>query len=616
MTERVLGPTGGRRRKRLALLVPFIAIAALILAIGASAGTIGTAAGFEDDDANLVQNSTFDWNSFSPVTWSSSPAAPYRNSSKTASGWGFKGFEDAAVSNTDTGFAGGVKQDDDCATQNPGKAPNKDDLKRIYLATKTVNSRVYLMISWTRIPQNSPSPSAHVGYEFNQADRTVASNFCSGSISSTGLVKRTGGDMLVVYDFEGGNDLHIKLSRWLNNSYSPAPGTCEVNNSTVAKGCWGNTVDLTATGFAEGAVYNGTTAITDAIKPPTATDPSQVEFGEAGIDLTGAGVFGGGSGGTPPPCTSFGTAYAVSRSSGNSQQAAMEDIDGPGAFTITNCGTISIHKKDDANNPLQGVSFTLYADSAPLDGAAPHGAEDIATSLSCSTDANGDCSISNVPFGQYWVVEGTPPSGYTAAADQNVVLSAANASLSLTFTDNRQPASIKVKKVDDDNPANPLQGAVFTLFTDAAPVGGSPPHGAEDTTTGLSCTTAANGECTISNILTPGNYWVVETTTPTGYDTAADRAVSVTLGQSLDISGTPFVNPRKFSVIVIVCRNGSSDSLYPSAVTIDGTSVGNSVGAGDLQAGTTEAELCAISQARKTGLHYGTHKADPITIGQ
>ena len=47
MTERVLGPTGGRRRKRLALIVPFAVLAALILAIAASAGPIGTASGFE-----------------------------------------------------------------------------------------------------------------------------------------------------------------------------------------------------------------------------------------------------------------------------------------------------------------------------------------------------------------------------------------------------------------------------------------------------------------------------------------------------------------------------------------------------------------------------------------
>jgi hypothetical protein len=51
-------------------------------------------------------------------------------------------------------------------------------------------------------------------------------------------VKRTGGDMLVVYDFEGGADPPaIKLSRWLTTAWvadHPVDTDCEVNNSTIA----------------------------------------------------------------------------------------------------------------------------------------------------------------------------------------------------------------------------------------------------------------------------------------------------------------------------------------------------------------------------------------------
>jgi hypothetical protein len=253
--------------------------------LAASAGTVGTASGFEDDDANLVVDSTFDWNGFSPVTWSTTPAAPYRTSSKTVSGWSFKGLEDATVSTTDTGFAGGVKQDNDCGTVKPGKAPNKDDLKRIYLATKTVSDDVFLNLAWIRIPQNSVTASAHVGFEFNQANPAVSGNLCAGS--NPQLVKRTGGDMLVVYDFEGGSAApSLKLSRWLTSSYHPSPGTCEVNNSTVANGCWGDTKVLTDLGFAEGKV--NTVTVQDDIKPSGASNPGPVEFGEAGINLSDA----------------------------------------------------------------------------------------------------------------------------------------------------------------------------------------------------------------------------------------------------------------------------------------------------------------------------------------
>lgn len=123
----------------------FGAIAAVVLglvgpATFSSAGPVSDASGFESDDGNLAVDSTFDWNGFAPLDWTGD--APYREAEKTASGWSFKGFEDDSASNTDTAFSGGVKQDDDCATLKPGKAPNKDDLERAYLSTDTVGGDV------------------------------------------------------------------------------------------------------------------------------------------------------------------------------------------------------------------------------------------------------------------------------------------------------------------------------------------------------------------------------------------------------------------------------------------------------------------------------------------
>ena len=64
-----------------------------------------------------------------------------------------------------------MKQDDDCAATGTGKSSNKDDLKRIYVASKTAaNGHTYLELAWVRIPQNTTSPSAHVAFEFNQND--------------------------------------------------------------------------------------------------------------------------------------------------------------------------------------------------------------------------------------------------------------------------------------------------------------------------------------------------------------------------------------------------------------------------------------------------------------
>src|SRR5215211_5171143 len=98
MATRVLGPTGSRRRHRFALLVPFVVLAALVLAIGASA-TTSTDAKFEGDDGNLAAttcSSSMDWNCFyadngatPPVrtspTWTGT--APFRVGSAAANGW-------------------------------------------------------------------------------------------------------------------------------------------------------------------------------------------------------------------------------------------------------------------------------------------------------------------------------------------------------------------------------------------------------------------------------------------------------------------------------------------------------------------------------------------------
>ena len=47
-------------------------------------------------------------------------------------------------------------------------------------------------------PAEQTSASAHVGFEFNQGTTACPAG-------SDGLVQRTAGDMLIVYDFEGGS---------------------------------------------------------------------------------------------------------------------------------------------------------------------------------------------------------------------------------------------------------------------------------------------------------------------------------------------------------------------------------------------------------------------------
>jgi hypothetical protein len=293
-----------------------------------------------------------DWNGFAPATWTGT--APYRKAAKSASGWAFTGLEDEQKSSSDTGFAGGVKQDANCPSVTGTSAPNKDDLKRAYVASKTVNGHVYLELAWVRIPQNTTSPSAHVGFEFNQGATSC------GPLGG-GLVQRTPGDMLVVYDFEGSStDIPtLTIRRWVTS------GSCEISKDKPP--CWGTAVNVTASGFGEARV--NTTATDDDTVAPANETLGINEFGEAGIDLTSADVFAGGG------CTAFGKVEAVSRSSGNSGSAAMEDLVGPGDVDIDNCRPTTITSQQKVTiadfaqtsgfgTPTGTVDFQMFTNSS------------------------------------------------------------------------------------------------------------------------------------------------------------------------------------------------------------------------------------------------------------
>jgi hypothetical protein len=529
--------------------------------------------------------------------------------------------QDTASGPTDESFGQGAKEDTAVPSVVDGSIPpNKSDLKFFGVYQEGTSGSGFLNLFWSRV--QDPSGTTNMDFEFNKRQCTPNQTPADADCTANGLTPiRSVGDLLVIYDLsQGGTHPTLSIREWGGSS-------------------WGAPTDLTASNKATGSI--NTSAI-PAAESDGLGGQSARTFGEAQVALSA--IF------DPNTCESFGSAYLKSRSS-DSFTAALKDFVPPQAVNITNCGSINIHKQDDSTpaNPLAGATFTLYKDNAPLgppDGAGPnqdsHGAEDTVTSFTCTTSAGptppvGDCSMTSVTFGSYWVVETATPPGHTTAADQYVTLSSGNATVNLTFTNARNPATVKVKKVDDDDPANPLAGATFTLFKDngattatTGPPDGAGPHqdshGAEDTATAYTCTTGSGptppaGVCTITGIVDPGSYWVVETTTPTGHDPAPDQYVTVALGQDYDLTGTPFVNQRKFKVIVIVCQEstGSGAALYPSAVTIDGTSAGNSISSAQATAyanGLTDANLCGITQASKSGLHQGNHKADPINIPQ
>jgi len=505
MTDVILGQTGSQRRRRLGRFVPFAAIAALVLAIGASAGPVSNAAGFEGDDGNLAPAGTinFDWNSFTPTPWTGT--APLRTATDSANGWDFTGLEDRQAVGTDSAFAGGTKQDDDCATVIGQKPPNKDDLKRYYLATKTdpVTGDIFLALAWVRIDQNTTSASAHVGFEFNQGDTPCGA-------ASDGLVERTDGDLLIVYDFEGGSATpRLTLREWISS------GTCEVSSNDPP--CWGPAVDLTAGGFAEGAVNVGTSVLDQVADPDETLGDS--EFGEAIINLSDAGVF------TPGECIAFGKTYAVSRSSGNSAQAQMKDLVGPGDINIQNCGSIIINKQTIPSPDASNTSFN-YTTTGGL----------VPATFSLLDGGSEDFQSPEIQAGPYSVTEADPGPNFvltainctssgTSTFTTNLVTRSVSIDLDATdtvectFVNTLQTGAIRILKNSTKGGPVSTPGAVFSYV--------GPSGTASVTDNGAGDQDSDIGEVCVSGLLT-GNYTINETSPPPGYGDATQENLVAT----------------------------------------------------------------------------------------
>jgi hypothetical protein len=457
---------------------------------------------------------------------------------------------------TDESFGQGTKEDTAVPTVVDGSIPpNKSDLKFFGLYQEGGSTSGFLNLYWSRVQE--PQGTTNMDFEFNQ--KRAAAGQGNGV---TPL--RTAGDLLVIYDLsQGGTRPVLSIREWTGSAWGPA-------------------TNLTASGKATGSINTSPipTADADGLGAHSART-----FGEAQLDLSA--IF------DPNVCESFGSAYLKSRSS-DSFTAALKDFVPPQAITLSNCGSVKITKKDDAGSALAGAEFTLYEDNDPTGGT--RGPEDTITTQTCTTGADGTCEILNVLQGQYWVVETKTPANHDTAADQHLTV-VANEQVSVTFINPRQPGSVKITKLDDATPPHPLAGAEFTLYEDNPPIGGS--RGAEDTITTQTCTTGADGTCEILDVV-PGEYWVVETVTPTGHDPAADQHVTVKANEQVSVT---FVNVRQLGSVKITKTDDSTpgNALAGAEFTLyeDNAPTGGTRGGEDIATNktcTTDADgICTIT---------------------
>lgn len=396
---------------------------------------------------------------------------------------------DEPTGQQDDSFGQGTKEDTEFPTIVSGQIPNnKSDLTRFYAKfVEEANGHTYAYLAWERVQE--PNGTTNMDFEFNQS-RDIPSVEEGGN----GVTPdRLAGDVLIKYDLaQGGVNPVLGYHRWVTTG---PKSLCEAANSTP---CWGKL------NVSEGGVFPlvfeasiNSVPVVDPIREDGQSQDRTLSvrtFGEAAIDLTASNIAG------TDPCLPFSSAYLKSRSS-DSFTAALKDFIAPISVATSKC------------------------------------------------------------------------------------------------------ADINVLKTDDDNPASVLAGAVFTLYNDAAPVGGTfDPATDLAVTPATTCTTGADGKCSFTQVPV-GNYWVVETTTPAGHDTAAPQPVTLVGGATVSLT---FANPRDFKIIVLVCKE-ADNSLYSSTVTVDGE---NKSSLSAAPSGLTAAQLCGLGGAAYDDKSYGAHPAN------
>ncbi len=308
---------------------------------------------FEGNDGNLIVNTAGN------TDWSTAP--------NRVTG------PDKPSGSTDNSFGQGTKEDDPNVTVVTGSIPpNKNDLTRFYVGSEFASGSNYLYLAWERAVNIG---SANLDLEINQNTTAGFNDTTTGPVT----LNRTAGDLLVSYDFSGSGTPTLALLKWVT---SGPTSQCFSSNSLP---CWGNRVNLSAAGSAEGAVNTAT--VTDPITNQSLTTGL---FGEAAINLTAAGVFPAGT------CEAFGSTFLKSRASA-SFGAEVKDFIAPQPVNISNCGTIKIHKVTENGDATFGYTTTGGLDPA---------------TFNLSNGGTRTYGPGTVLAGNYSVTESTIPAGW------------------------------------------------------------------------------------------------------------------------------------------------------------------------------------------------------------
>lgn len=411
MTERVLGPTGSRRRRRF-MIGPFLLIAACALMFTAGAQAVHDDGLFEldrnaVDDGFVGASGGEDWNLVCPTTTPVGTAP------------GCLGGTAAAVSRfvTDapnsTIFTQGGSKDDLDTTQwrhTDGSVPDKDDLLHGFAARIGDN----LYFGADRAAANG---DAQIGIWFfqNQVGPVAGGLF--------GPSQHKDGDILVLSDFTKGGTLPtVRVFEW-NGPGGDIPGVGEINGTIhLLFGTTATPQDCVGTPLSNDPAC--ATVNTASTPSPWAFDPKSGPdnsfgpgmFYEGGIDLGFLGV--------ADECFS---SFLIETRSSQSVDAVLKDFVA-GQFAQCGSSTLTTPKLGDGttNVPAAGTSITTAGSIQVKDEAqvTVNGTSTYGGSVSfhlCGptplTDANYTlCTSGGASIGSAKPVSGPSPSTVTSDA--------------------------------------------------------------------------------------------------------------------------------------------------------------------------------------------------------
>jgi hypothetical protein len=466
----------------------------------------------------------------------------------------------------DNSFGQGTNEDDpNVVTVSGSIPPNKNDLTRFYEASQVIGTDTYLYLAWERLVNIG---NANMDFEINQA---TTPNL---GVAGAHTIVRTAGDLLVNYDFPGSGSPVLSLNTWLTAGHGDSASDCFKAHGLP---CWGKHVTLSGTN-SEGAVNTGN--VVDPIAPNAPRTLGTGLFGEAAINLTGAGVF------PPGVCEAFGSTFLKSRSS-SSFTAEIKDFIAPIPVNISNCGTIKIIKHTDPRGINQNFSYTS---TIPATSTCTSDTTPASFTLNDSAGVDGSSnteSCTNVPAGSYTVTEGSDPANFVfqdlsctaTGTGTSATPSSGNATrvasitiagggvVTCTYTNKQQLGAIKVTK---------------TRKHAADGTGDHPHSGVSFTVNGVTKQTDANGVACFDG-LAFGSYTVHETV-PTGYhvdandksvtvDNSASCSDSTYVGETVSFHNTPLTD-------ITVTVNSQVDGGTSSTITCVKSSDNSTVASG------------------------------------